>query len=188
MSFGTSETYIYTYIAFALVYLIASFTFVASAVRVSTGLAKSSRTVAVGDNHVPTSVPVLIGHGQKIVDYTQLSTLLPLVYIVGSMFLGSAISRDADLARLVNIVWVTFTAVCGASSVILAVLGIRQTNSIGHDELDGLPQQTPEPVQRLGVRLGVSSALLLLVAVFTALNLVSVIMSLDALNAVDFLL
>lgn len=188
MSFGTSETYIYAYIAFASVYLIASFTFVASALRVSTGMAKSSRTMAAAENRARTSVPAVIGHGQKIIDYTQLSTLLPLVYIVGSMFLGSVISRDADLARTVNIVWVAFTGICGASSVLLAVLGIRETSSIGHDDLDGLPEKTPEPVQRLGMRLGVSSALLLLVAVFTALNLVSIILSLDALNTVDFLL
>lgn len=188
MSFGTSETYIYAYIAFASVYLITSLTFVASALRVSTRLAKSSRTVVAAEQVVPASVPAVIGRGQKIIDYAQLSTLLPLVYIVGSMFLGSVITRDPDLARTVNIGWVVFTSICGASAVILAVLGVRESGAIGHDGLDNLPEQTPEPVQKLGVRLSVSSALLLLVAVFTALNLVSIIMSLESLSAVDFLL
>jgi quinol-cytochrome oxidoreductase complex cytochrome b subunit len=184
MSFGTSETYIYAYIAFASVYLVASFTFVASALRVSTGLSKRS-SAATAEEISPTAVTLVVDHGQKVVDYTQLSTLLPLVYIVGSMFLGSVIGREVALARTINVVWIVFTVLCAVASIGLAVLGIRESGAIGSRTL---PAQTPEAVQRIGVRLGVSAALLLLVAVFTALNLWSIISSLDALSKVDFLL
>ncbi len=189
MSFGASETYIYAYIAFASVYLVASFTFVASALRVSASFSKGHRAVATGEQVSPSAVASVIGHGQRIVDYTQLATLLPLVYIVGSMFLGSVITRNTDLARTVNMVWVAFTAVSAISSVGLAVLGIRESGAINHTPgVESLSQQTPEALQRIGVRLGVSAALLLLVAVFTMLNLWSVMSSLEWLSTVDFLL
>ena len=117
MSFGTSTTYIYAYIAFASVYLVASFTFVASALRVSTGLSRARQAMPAPDATTPSpaAVGTLIDHGQRIVDYTQLATLLPLVYIVGSLFLGSVITRDTDLAQMVNVGWVSFTIECAPS-------------------------------------------------------------------------
>ncbi len=191
MSFGTSTTYINAYIVFALVYLIASFAVVASALRVSTGLSRARSSGSSGESEAPaTSVGAVLDHGQKIVDYTQLATLLPLVYIVGSLFLGSIVTRDAELARTMNVGWIAFTAICGIASVMFAVLGIRESGAIGYGAR--LPRdpagQTPEALQRVGTRLGVSAALLLLVAVFTILNLWSIVSSLDSLSAVDFLL
>lgn len=190
MSFGASETYIYAYIAFAAVYVISSFVFVASAFRVSTGLSRAGHAAPSDDTTPATTVAGVLNHGQKIVDFAQLSTLLPLVYIVGSMFLGSVIARDVDLARAINVGWIAFTAICATASVLFAILGIRESGAIGH--VQGIPEgasgRAPEAVQRVGVRLGVSAALLLLVAVFTLLNLWSIVSSLDALSAVDFLL
>lgn len=190
MSFGTSTTYITAYIVFALVYLIASFVFVASALRVSTGLSRARSSAAPALNEPPVAVGAVLDHGQRIVDYTQLATLLPLVYIVGSLFLGSVITRDVDLARAMNVGWVAFTAICGIASIAFAALGIRESGAIGHGA--HLPRdtagQTPEALQRVGTRLGVSAALLLLVAVFTMLNLWSIVSSLGTLSGVDFLL
>ncbi len=192
MAFGTSTTYIYAYVAFASVYLIASFTFVASAFRVSTGLSRARQTAAPAEATTvrPAAISAVIDHGQRIIDYTQLATLLPLVYIVGSMFLGSVITRDVDLARTVNVGWVVFTILCAIASIGLTTLGIRESGAIGYaSDLPGdLGNRAPEALQRIGTRLGVSAALLLLVAVFTMLNLWSIVSSLDALSAVDFLL
>jgi hypothetical protein len=191
MSFGTSTTYINAYIVFALVYLIASFTFVASALRVSTGLSRTRPQESTSDGEAPaTSVGAVIDHGQRIVDYTQLATLLPLVYIVGSLFLGSVIIRDIGLARMMNVSWIAFTAICCIASLMFAALGIRESGAIGYGARPprDVSGQTPEALQRVGTRLGVSAALLLLVAVFTLLNLWSIVSSLDALSAVDFLL
>lgn len=188
MSFGASETYIYAYVAFASVYLITSFTFVANAMRVSAGLSKTKTAGISGEVSSRAAVTMVIDHGQKIVDYTQMSTLLPLVYIVGSMFLGSVIGRDTSLAAIVNPLWIAFTALCAIASVGLAVLGIRESGAINHSPDIALPADAPESVQRIGVRLGVSAALLLLVAVFTMLNLWSIISSLDKLSTIHFLL
>lgn len=189
MSFGVSETYIYAYIIFAVVYLVASFTFVAAALRVSTGLSKA-RSADTVDAAGANGARSLINHGQRLIDYTQLSTLLPLVYIVGSMFLGSVIMRSTDIARAVNVAWILFTVACAAASVLLALLGLREYGAIGRTSelVQQFGSRTPEAVQRIGLRLGVSAALLLLVAVFTLLNLWSVVSSLDTLKAVDFLL
>jgi hypothetical protein len=190
MSFGASETYIYAYIAFASVYVISSFVFVASALRVSTGLSRARQSAPSDDTAAASAVAGVVNHGQKVVDFAQLSTLLPLVYIVGSMFLGSVIAREVAMARAINIGWIAFTVLCAIASVFFAVVGIRESGAISH--VPGIPEsasgRAPEAVQRIGVRLGVSAALLLLVAVFTLLNLWSIISSLDALSAVDYLL
>ena len=191
MSFGASMTYIYAYVAFAVVYLIASLVFVLTALRVGTGLSRARQTAVPATGSTPVAtVSSVINHGQRIVDYTQVATLLPIVYIVGSMFLGSLISRNADLARTVNIGWITFTVACAAASIVLAVLGIRESGAISSTTVlpEGLSGRAPEALQRIGVRLGVSAALLLLVAVFTMLNLWSIISQFEALSTVDFLL
>lgn len=190
MSFGTSDTYIYTYVVFACVYLVASLTFVANALRVSTGLSRAHETAMVADPAAVQEVTEVLGHGRKLVDYTQLATLLPLVYIVGSMFLGTVVMNDTALARTVNVGWIAFTALCALASIVLAFLGVRAAGAIGRtsDLPKELPGQAPEALQRVGLRLGVSAALLLLVAVFTMLNLWSVVDSLGVLEGVDFLL
>lgn len=191
MSFGTSTTYITAYIVFALVYLVASFVFVASAMRVSTGLSRArSSTAPAQDDSPVVAAGAILDHGQRIVDYAQLAILLPLVYIVGSLFLGSVITRDVDLARAMNVGWIAFTAICGMASIVFATLGIRESGAIGYGA--HLPRdpvgQTPEALQRVGTRLGVSAVLLLLVAVFTTLNLWSIVSSLGTVSGVDFLL
>jgi hypothetical protein len=190
MSFGTSETYIYAYIGFASVYLIASLLFAANALRLSTGLSRARQPVASAGGSPAAAVTTVLGHGQRLVDYTQLATLLPLVYIVASMFLGSVISRDIALASVVNLGWVVFTVACALIAVVLAVLGIRESGAIGQKVGPAISQsgRATEALQRIGARLGVSAALLLLVAVFTMLNLWSILSSLDALHGVDFLL
>lgn len=192
MSFGSSTTYIYAYIAFAAVYLVASFTFVAAALRVSTGLSRARRAAQQVDSTASSASAAgdVLGHGQRIVDYTQLTTLLPLVYIVGSMFLGSVIVRDTDLARLINVGWIAFTLICAFASMTLAVLGIRESGAISNAPTlsQDLGGQAADALQRIGARLGVSAALLLLVAVFTLVNLWSIVASLSSLKAVDFLL
>ncbi|MBN1192525.1 MAG: hypothetical protein JXA36_02355 [Coriobacteriia bacterium] len=190
MSFGTSDMYIYAYIAFAAVYLAASCAVVASAFRASAGLSRSHQTTTSQEPSPAVNVNAVVCHGQKIVDYTQFATLLPLVYIVGSIFLGSVITRDVSLTRVVNVGWVVFTVVCAVASVIFAALGIRESGAINHTV--GIPAdasgRSPEALQRIGVRLGISAALLLLVAVFTLLNLWSVVSSLETLTTMDFLL
>jgi hypothetical protein len=190
MSFGTSETYIYAYIVFAAVYLFASVAFFGSAIRVSTGLSRSrsvSGTVDPDDTRIATEV---VTHSQKLIDYTQLSTLLPLIYIVGSLFLGSIITKTVEMARPVNIAWVLLTGGCALASIIFTFLGMRESSRIGSatDIPDPLPDPIPSALQRLGLRMGVSATLLLLVAVFMVLNLWSIMDSIDVLPAVDFLL
>lgn len=191
MSFGVSETYIFAYIAFAVVYLVASFAFVVNALRVSTGLSRARQAGVPSPDAPPMRVVAgIIEHSQKLVDYTQMSTVLPLVYIVGSMFLGSWIIRDTGMVRMLNVGWIVFTMVCAVASVALTMLGIRESRAIGAiSELpDQLSGRAPEALQKVGLRLGVSAALLLLVTVFTMLNLLSVLGSLDALVDIDYLL
>jgi hypothetical protein len=91
---------------------------------------------------------------------------------------------------VVNLGWVVFTVACALIAVVLAVLGIRESGAIGQKVGPAISQsgRATEALQRIGARLGVSAALLLLVAVFTMLNLWSILSSLDALHGVDFLL
>lgn len=191
MSFGTSDTYIFAYIGFAVVYLVASAAFVVNALRVSAGLSRARQSgTPSSDAPSPDLIARIIEHGQRLVDYTQVSTVLPIVYIVGSMFLGSVIVRDTTMARTVNISWVVFTVVCAVSSIVLTILGIHEARAIGavSDLPDQLPGRAPEAFQRVGLRLGVSAALLLLVAVFMMLNLMSVLGGIGTLLKTDYLL
>lgn len=185
MSFSSTTTYIYTYVAFALVYLVGSAVSAASAMRMSVRL--SQARTPPDDSTTPAQLGPVLNYGRRLVDYTQAATILPLVYIVGSILLGSLVARSAEAARTINIVWIVFTLICAASSIVLAVLALktyRQMRPISGKVADG----APDAVQQVGVRLGVSAALLLVVAAFTLLNVWSVVGDLGALKAVDFLL
>ncbi|MHB1136138.1 MAG: hypothetical protein ACYDHQ_02315 [Coriobacteriia bacterium] len=185
MSFTSTTTYIYAYVAFALVYLVGSAIAAASALRIS--LLLSRPRPADPDSAFASPLGTLLGHGRRLVDYTQAATVLPLVYIVGSMFLGSLIARNPDTARAINVVWIVFTLVCAAASIMLAALAFK-----AYRQMRQAPGQvtgtSPDVLQRVGVRLGVSAALLLVVAAFTLVNVWSVVGDLDALKAADFLL
>jgi hypothetical protein len=189
MSFTESMTYIYSYIAFAVVYLIGSVLSAASAMRVSTVI---SRVIRTDDARAASTIAAdIVGHGRQLLDYTQVATLLPLVYIVGSMFLGSLITKDTGLARPLNILWLVFTLVCALAAIVLAVLALREGRVMttpSHETQTTQTQRSPETLQKLAVRLGVSAALLLLVAVFIMLNLWSVVGDMGSLTATDFLL
>jgi len=192
VTLSSSSTYIYTYVIFAVVYLASSVAFVVNAVRVSTAL---SRAHELTDNpeqrRIERSTPAVgevISHSQRLVDYTQLATLLPLVYVVGSMFLGSLILGGTHHAS-VNIGWVTLTVAATAASVTFVVLGLRESAKLNHlEDLAGATGNAADALQRIGLRLGVSAALLLLVAVFMTLNLYSILSGIQGLLGVQFLI
>jgi hypothetical protein len=179
-------------VIFAVVYLASSVAFVVNAVRVSTAL---SRAHELTDNpeqrRIERSTPAVgevISHSQRLVDYTQLATLLPLVYVVGSMFLGSLILGGTHHAS-VNIGWVTLTVAATAASVTFVVLGLRESAKLNHlEDLAGATGNAADALQRIGLRLGVSAALLLLVAVFMTLNLYSILSGIQGLLGVQFLI
>ncbi|MCE5192240.1 MAG: hypothetical protein LLG08_10870, partial [Actinomycetia bacterium] len=114
MTFSSSSTYIYTYVIFAVIYVASSAAFVVNAIRVSTTLSRTRGAANLAE--VPASeasappVGEVISHSQRLVDYTQLAALLPLVYVVGSMFLGSLILRGSGHTG-VNLGWIAFTVV-----------------------------------------------------------------------------
>ncbi|KUK47793.1 MAG: hypothetical protein XD74_1617 [Actinobacteria bacterium 66_15] len=190
MSFTDSVTYIYAYMAFAVIYLVGSIVSATSALRVSNGISHAPHTA---EDAAPPSAVIgdAIGHGQRLLDYTQVATLLPLIYIVGSMFLGSFIAKDTGLARSFNVIWIAFTLICAAAAIILSILALREAQamrSISGGTWSLGRGHTPEALQKVGLRLGVSAALLLLVAVFIMLNLWSVAGNMGTLSSTGFLL
>jgi len=190
MSLTDQATYIYAYVAFAVVYLAGSLVSATSALKVSNGI---SRTPHTGERAAPApaSIGGAIAHGQRLLDYTQVATLLPLLYIVGSLFLGSFIAEDTGLARSINVTWVIFTLICAVAAIVLSVLALREAQTI-RSISDGTWSfsrgQTPEALRNLGLRLGVSATLLLLVIVFIMLNLWSVVGNMGTLSSTGFLL
>lgn len=179
MSFAASSTYIYAYVAFACVYLAGSVVMATSALKSSSVLSRS--TVA------NTSA---LDHGRRVLTYTHAATVLPLAYIVGSVALGSVIARNPASARGFNIIWIAFTSICAAAAIVLAVMALREWTGLraAPTAPGGQRTDTPDAIHKVGLRLGVSTALLLLVAVFTLLNVWSVLTDIGALKAVDFLL
>ncbi len=192
MTFSSSSTYIYTYVIFAVIYVASSAAFVVNAIRVSTTLSRTRGAANLAE--VPASeasappVGEVISHSQRLVDYTQLAALLPLVYVVGSMFLGSLILRGSGHTG-VNLGWIAFTVVVAVAAVVFVVLGMRESARLGH--LQGISRassRTADVLQRIGLRLGVSAALLVLVTLFMILNLYSVLSSMQGLLGIQFLI
>ena len=190
MTFTSSSTYVYTYVVFAVVYLVSSVAFVVSALRVSATLSRSRTSVPTESEQQPARATAgeYVSRSQRLVDYTQLATMLPLVYIVGSMFLGSLILNSQG-PRMINIVWVTFTIIAAGAAVTFAVLGTRESMSLGGvGAIVASNSRAADVFQRIGIRLGVSAALLLLVAVFTMLNLLSILGNVDSLLGIQYML
>ena len=185
MSFASTTTYIYAYVAFALVYLAGSAVSAVSALRISLLLSRSGP--ADTRPTPPTAVGAILGYGRRLVDCTQAATILPLIYIVGSIFLGSLVARDPGTAGAINVVWVIFTLLCAAASILLAIVALRTYRQMRPDS-DRAAGTAPEALQRVGTRLGVSAALLIVVAAFTLVNVWSVMGDLGVLKATDFLL
>ena len=191
MALSSSSTYIYAYVVFAVVYLASSIAFVLNAVRVSTSLSRVRDLTGDPEQTSAEPGPVIreyVSHSQRLVDYTQLATLLPLVYVVGSMFLGSLILGGTGHSG-VNYGWIAFTVAATITSIAFAVLGMRESAKLGHlKDIDDARGSSADVLQRIGVRLGVSAALLLLVSVFMLLNLFSVLSSIEGLLGVKFLI
>ncbi len=185
MSFASTSTYIYAYIAFAVVYLAGSAIAGWSALRISLALSRPDQAPPESPDAAP--LASVLSAGRRLIDCTQAATVLPLVYIVGSMFLGSLVARNADVARAINVGWVVFTLVCAAASVMLAAFAIRAYRKVRPASGQSAASAS-DAMQRIGVRLGVSAALLIVVAAFTLLNAWSVVGDLGVLKAADFLL
>lgn len=191
MTLASSSAYIYLYVMFAVVYMASSIAFVFNALRVSTSLSRARDAVPVSDRVLREPGPEIgefISHSQRLVDYTQIATLLPLVYVVSSMFLGSLILGGTGHTT-VNYGWIALTVAATAASVAFVVLGMRESMALGTlDVLDGTSGRVNDVLQRIGMRLGVSAALLLLMAVFMVLNLYSVLSGMQDLLGAQFLI
>ncbi len=191
MALGSASAYVYLYVLFAVVYLASSIAFVFNALRVSTSLSRTHSDLP-SPGHVSTEpgpgTSEFIAHSQRLVDYTQLATLLPLVYVVVSMFLGSLILGGTGHAT-VNYGWIALTVAATLASVAFVVLGMRESKALGPvDALEGTNGRVNDTLQRIGMRLGVSAALLLLMSVFMVLNLYSVLSGMQNLLGAQFLI
>lgn len=188
MSIASSMTYVYAYVAFACIYLVGSLVLATSTIAASSRLSRRPADTDGRPHRVSGPDPAL-GHGRRLIDYTQAATALPLVYIVCSLLLGSLVARDPGSARIINVGWIVLTLVCGAASVLLAIVAYRESAQLkAPGEAMTSSRATSEALQKVGLRLGVSTALLLLIAVFTLLNVWSVLGDIGALQAADFLL
>jgi len=191
MALASSSIYIYLYVAFAVVYMALSFAFVYKALQVSTTLSRA-RDIVPASGRVTSEPRVdaggFISHSQRLIDYTQLATLLPLVYVVASMFLGSLILGGTGHVG-VNLGWIGLTLAAIGASVAFFVLGMRESAALGSlDGLEGVTGRLNDALQRIGMRLGVSAALLLLMSVFMLLNLYSVLSGMQELLGTRFLI
>jgi hypothetical protein len=186
----TSSTYVYTYIAFALAYLVSSATLAVTAFRTSGGLSKAGRSADPQGRPALELAREYVGHGQRLVDLAQLATLLPLAYIVGSIFLGSAILRNQDWAGMANALWVAITVVAIGASVMLAAGGTKEARALSDIDAEQaiVGERTADAAHKLASRLGISTTLLVLVALFTMLNLWSVAGNLGTLLDLNYVL
>lgn len=193
MAFASSSTYIYLYVAFAVVYMASSLSFVFTALRVSTALSRAHDPVVTPEENAfrpgpGPEVGAFIAHSQRLIDYTQLATLLPLGYVVGSMFLGSLILGGSGHVA-VNFGWIALTVLAMGAAVAFSVLGSRESRALGTPKVPiGTTARSNAILQRIGMRLGVSAAMLVLMTVFMLLNLYSVLSGMQDLLGAQFLI
>jgi len=186
MSSTPAATYIYAYVAFAAVYLAAAAACAIAAFRASARIAKcSSEPSSEAAEQAPDRV---VTRASRLLDWVQGAALLPIAYVVISAGLGSLILRGQP-ASVMILAWVLLTAISAGAAVMLAVLGTRELLAIGETRVACEPGTTAaRDLQRMSNRLGASAVVLLLVGLFVAVNLVSVLTDLGALLKVDFLL
>lgn len=181
-----AATYIYAYVTFAAVYLAAAAACVVAAFRASARIAKCSQETAPGSaGEAPERI---VSRASRLLDWVQGAALLPIAYVVVSAGLGSLILKGQP-ASVMNLFWVALTAVSAGVAVMLAVLGMRELLAIGETHVACGPD-TPaaRDLQRISNRLGASAVVLLVVGLFVAVNLLSVLTDLGTLLKTDFLL
>lgn len=186
----TSSTYVYTYIAFALAYIGSSLLLVVHAFKTSGLLSSAGRNARRDGRPTFELARTFVAHGQRVVDYTQLATLLPLLYIVLSVGLGSAILRDRAWAGVANAAWIVITLLGIGTCMLLVGRTIKEAHALA--EMDATTavtgERTADAASRLGGRLGMSAGLLVLVLVFTALNLWAVASNISTMLGLDYVL
>jgi hypothetical protein len=182
----TSATYIYAYIAFAVVYLASATACVIAGFRASTRLARCTQEPRSTETSQPPER--VIARAFRLLDWIQGAALLAIAYVVVSAGLGSLILRGQP-ASVVNLAWIVLNALAAGVAIVLAVRGTRELASIAEVEVACSPgDRTAHDLQRISTRLGASAVALLLVGAYVAVNLVSVIADLGTLLKTDFLL
>jgi len=186
----TSSTYVYTYIAFALVYLVSSLALTIRAYRASGAMSRAGSDADPEGNPTAELAFEYVDHGQRLIDIAQLAMLLPLAYIVGSIFLGSTILRDQSWAGTINSVWIGITFVAIAASILLAVKATKEAHALSEMDAEStvVGQQVVDATRKLASRLGISTTLLAMISLFILANLWSVLSNLDTLLNLDYVL
>lgn len=186
MDSTTTATYIYAYIAFAVVYLASAAALAVAGFSASTKLARCARRPqAIG---TPSPSARIIPRAFRLLDWVQGSALLAIGYVVASAGLGSLILKGQP-AFVVNLVWIALTAVAAGVAIVLAVLGTRELVGITEADIVCTPgDRISHDLQRVSTRLGASAVVVLLVGTYVAVNLVSVLADLGELLKTDFVL
>ncbi|MBC7266130.1 MAG: hypothetical protein H5T75_04035 [Coriobacteriia bacterium] len=182
----SSTTYIYAYIAFAVVYLGSAAACAIAGFRASTRLSRCVHQPSATE--APQPPERAISRASRLLDWVQGTALLAIAYVVVSAGLGSLILKGQP-ASVVNLVWIALNAVAAGAAVVLAVLGTREVTALADTEVAcGPDDRTAQDLQRISNRLGASAVVVLLVGAYVAVNLVSIIADLGTLLKTDFLL
>ncbi|MDI6692699.1 MAG: hypothetical protein QMD76_05260 [Anaerosomatales bacterium] len=182
----SSTTYIYAYIAFAVVYLASAAACAIAGFRASTRLSRCAQQPGPTDTAEPPERA--IARAFRLLDWVQGTALLAIAHVVVSVELGYLILTGQP-ASVVNLVWVALNAVVAGAAIVLAVLGMREVTALADTEVAcGPDDRTAQDLQRISNRLGASAVVVLLLGAYVAVNLVSIIADLGTLLKTDFLL
>ena len=185
-----SSTYVFAYLAFAIIYLMTGTWLTIVSVRAGSEMAQGSRRARTNVAGSRDLTREYIGQGAHLVDYAQLATLLPLAYILASIFLGSAALRAQRWTGAANALWVALTLVAIFVSVVLALRGIRRARRLAEIDAEAaiVGVEAADAARKIAGRLAVSAILLGLAVAFTTLNLWSVLTNLNTLLDVKYVL
>lgn len=181
-----SATFIYAYIAFAVVYLASAAACAIAGFRASSRLARCAHER--GGTDAEQQPERVISRAFRLLDWVQGTALLAIAYVVVSAGLGSLILKGQP-ASVMNLVWIALNALAAGAAIVLAVLGTREVSAIADATVVcGPDDRGARDLQRVSTRLGASAVVVLLVGAYFAVNLVSIIFDLSTLLKTDFLL
>jgi len=158
----STRAYLYSYILFAAVYALAGIFILIRDLALSRRLRHATDT--------PDAPVVGHEHTLRMADHTLRATLLPLLYVVCSLFLGSLILRNRATAQHANTLWALVTVV---ATLAVLVLVLRTPRRHAPPELlaEARPAASDSATTlHAGTRLRLSTALLALVVTFVVLN------------------
>ncbi|MFA5844520.1 MAG: hypothetical protein WC971_06795 [Coriobacteriia bacterium] len=191
-----ATTYVYSYIAFAVVYVASALAFSIALLR----MRSIFRELTPASDTDPLSAEDLVvmrGYlhfGSRLLDLGGYAILIPFAYLAVTFALGTLVAGGRVLtASVLNMAWALLTGGMGIASLLLAIFASRNARALKllfeqNPEHRMLHQRTLHAVHNLRRWSLLTVAILLGTSFFTIWNIVAVLANIQGISGADFAL